>query len=83
MDGLESVPEVFVGPASSRPGFGRLEAGPTKEASGTDSHSPREGEASATPKTVSIALANQATLVNRDLKDFRQVLGLRLENWAD
>jgi tRNA(fMet)-specific endonuclease VapC len=30
-----------------------------------------------------IVLANQATLVTRNLKDFRQVAGLRVENWAD
>jgi tRNA(fMet)-specific endonuclease VapC len=31
----------------------------------------------------SIALANKATLVTRNLKDFRKVTGLQLENWAD
>ena len=31
----------------------------------------------------SIALANKATLVTRNLKDFRQVVGLQVENWAD
>jgi tRNA(fMet)-specific endonuclease VapC len=31
----------------------------------------------------SIALANQATLVTRNLKDYRKVPGLQLENWAD
>jgi tRNA(fMet)-specific endonuclease VapC len=30
-----------------------------------------------------IALANRATLVSRNLKDFRQVPGLQVENWAD
>jgi tRNA(fMet)-specific endonuclease VapC len=30
-----------------------------------------------------ITLANRATLVTRNLKDFRNVAGLRLENWAD
>ena len=30
-----------------------------------------------------IALANDALLVSRDLRDFRQVPGLRVENWAD
>ena len=30
-----------------------------------------------------IALANRATLVSRNVRDFRQVPGLRAENWAD
>jgi tRNA(fMet)-specific endonuclease VapC len=30
-----------------------------------------------------ITLANRATLVSRNLKDFRQVPGLVVENWAD
>jgi tRNA(fMet)-specific endonuclease VapC len=30
-----------------------------------------------------ITLANRATLVTRNLKDFRQVSGLKVENWAD
>jgi len=30
-----------------------------------------------------IALANRATLVTRNLKHFRQVPGLKIENWAD
>ncbi len=30
-----------------------------------------------------ITLANRATLVSRNLKDFRQVPGLPVENWAD
>ncbi len=31
----------------------------------------------------SICLARRATVVTRNLKDFRQVPGLRVENWAD
>jgi tRNA(fMet)-specific endonuclease VapC len=31
----------------------------------------------------SITLANRATLVTRNLRDFRQVPGLQVENWAD
>ena len=30
-----------------------------------------------------ITLANRATLVSRNLKDFRQVPGLQVENWVD
>ena len=30
-----------------------------------------------------ITLANRPTLVTRNLKDFRQVPGLQVENWAD
>jgi len=30
-----------------------------------------------------IALAHRATLVTRNLKDFRKVPGLVVENWAD
>ena len=30
-----------------------------------------------------IALANRATLVTRNLRHFRQIPGLKLENWAD
>jgi len=30
-----------------------------------------------------IALANHATLVTRNVKDFRKVSGLPIENWAD
>ena len=31
----------------------------------------------------SIALAHRATLATRNVRDFRQVPGLRVENWAD
>jgi tRNA(fMet)-specific endonuclease VapC len=31
----------------------------------------------------SIALANKATLVTRNVKDFQKVPGLQVENWAD
>jgi tRNA(fMet)-specific endonuclease VapC len=31
----------------------------------------------------SIALANKAKLVTRNLKDFRKIPGVQLENWAD
>lgn len=31
----------------------------------------------------SITLANRATLVTRNLEDFRQVPGLQVENWVD
>lgn len=31
----------------------------------------------------SIALAHRATLVTRNVKDFRQIPGLQVENWAD
>src|SRR5262249_42192395 len=31
----------------------------------------------------SITLAHRATLVTRNLRDFRQVPGLQVENWAD
>ena len=31
----------------------------------------------------SIALAQRATLVTRNLRHFRQIPGLNLENWAD
>jgi len=31
----------------------------------------------------SIALANQALLATRNVKDFRKVSGLQIENWAD
>jgi predicted nucleic acid-binding protein len=30
-----------------------------------------------------IALANQATLVTRNVKDFQALPGLKVENWAD
>lgn len=31
----------------------------------------------------SIALAERALLVTRNLKDFKQIPGLHVENWAD
>lgn len=31
----------------------------------------------------SVTLANKATLVTRNLKDFQKVPGLQIENWAD
>ena len=34
-------------------------------------------------KIASIALAYDATLLSRNLRDFRQVPGLRVENWLD
>jgi tRNA(fMet)-specific endonuclease VapC len=30
-----------------------------------------------------IVLANRTTLVTRNVKDFRQLVGIRVENWAD
>jgi tRNA(fMet)-specific endonuclease VapC len=37
----------------------------------------------ADPLIAAITLARQATLVTRNLKDFRQVPALQVENWAD
>jgi tRNA(fMet)-specific endonuclease VapC len=34
-------------------------------------------------KIASVALAYDATLLSRNLRDFQQVRGLRLENWLD
>lgn len=34
-------------------------------------------------KIASIALANEAVLLSANLRDFRQVSGLRVENWLD
>lgn len=31
----------------------------------------------------SIVLANKATLVTRNVRDFQQIPGLKIENWAD
>jgi predicted nucleic acid-binding protein len=33
--------------------------------------------------SAAITLASRAVLVTRNLKDFRQVARLRIENWAD
>jgi tRNA(fMet)-specific endonuclease VapC len=34
-------------------------------------------------RIASFALANDVTLVTRNLKHFRQVPGLKVENWVD
>jgi tRNA(fMet)-specific endonuclease VapC len=60
-----------------------LEAGAARHFSHLRQHKKLKAIGRADLLIAAITLAHGATLVSRNVKDFRQVPGLRVENWAD
>lgn len=72
MEDLAKIPELLPVDAASADEFDRLRANKKLKKIGR-----------ADLLIAAITLANKATLVTRNEKDFRQVPGLKVENWVD
>jgi tRNA(fMet)-specific endonuclease VapC len=72
LENLANIPKLLVIDTASADEFDRLRANKKLKKIGR-----------ADLLIASITLANRATLVTRNLKDFRQVPGLQVENWVD